>query len=68
MAEVGVGGGDADGLAVFEAQTGRGGAEDGRQDPTADPTGVHLLKLQEGLVFLWRGGSHRNYTSLRVTR
>lgn len=57
VAEVGVGGGDADGLARFQR-----GAEDRGEDTTADTTGVHLLELQEGLILLWReGNGHRNY-------
>lgn len=45
--EVGVGGGDADGLAGFQD---RGDHAD------AHPAGVHLLELEEGLIFLLRGG------------
>lgn len=53
MAEVGVGGGDADGLVGFQGRA------------TANPTGVHLLKLEEGLVLLRRGGAgHRNWTHM----
>lgn len=58
VAEVGVGGGDADGLVGLQSR-----AEDGRGNATANPAGVHLLKLEEGLVLLWRGGAgHRNWT------
>lgn len=57
VAEVGVGGGDADWLARFQ-----GGAEDRGEDATANPAGVHLLELEEGLILLWGGGNgHRNY-------
>lgn len=49
MAEVGVRGGDTDGLAGFEGQTRGGGAVDGGEDATAHSTGVHLLELKEGL-------------------
>lgn len=53
--EVGVGGGDADGLAGFQ-----GAAEDGGDTATASPAGVDLLELEEGLIFLLRGGDgHR---------
>lgn len=53
--EVGVGGGDADGLAGFQ-----GAAEDGGDTAAASPAGVDLLELEEGLIFLLRGGDgHR---------
>lgn len=54
--EVGVGGGDADGLvAGFQ-----GVAEDRGDEAAASPAGVDLLELEEGLVFLLRGGhGHR---------
>lgn len=58
MAEVGVRGGDADGLARFQ-----GRAEDRGKDMTANSTGVHLLELEVWLILLWRGGNgHRNYS------
>lgn len=58
VAEVGVGGRDADGLAGFQ-----GGAADGRGDTSADATGIDLLELQERLIFLWsRGDGHGNWT------
>lgn len=58
VAEVGVGGGDADGLAGFWC-----GAEDGGDDATVKPTGVDLLELQERPIFLRRGGGgHGNCT------
>lgn len=62
MAEVCVGRRDADGLAGFQGQTRRGGAEDGREDTTGDSTGIHLLELQQGLILLWGVSSHRNFT------
>lgn len=53
--EVGVGGGDADGLAGFQ-----GAAEDGGDTAAASPAGLDLLELEEGLIFLLRGGDgHR---------
>lgn len=56
--EVSVGGGDADGLAGFQ-----GVAEDGGDDAAASPAGVDLLELEEGLIFLLRGGDgHRKRT------
>lgn len=62
MAEVGVWGGDADGLAGLQRQAGRRGAEDRGEDVTSNSTGVDLLELQQGLVLLWKGGGHRSYT------
>lgn len=59
LAQVGVRGWDADGLAGFRVQT-------RRQDATADSTGIHLLELQEGLMLLWRGGGgHRSNRSFQ---
>lgn len=68
MAEVGVRGGDADGLAGFQGQARRGGAEDRREDAAANSTGVHLLELEEGLILLWGGGSSHRNNSLCITR
>lgn len=57
--EVSVGGGDADGLAGFQAV-----AEEGGDHAAARPAGVHLLELEEGLVFQLRGGDgHRGAAS-----
>lgn len=53
--EVGVGGGDADGLAGFQ-----GAAEDRGDAAAASPAGVDLLELEEGWIVLLRGGDgHR---------
>lgn len=58
VAEVGVGGRDADGLAAFQ-----GRAADGRGHASADATGIDLLELEEGLIFLWsRGDGHGDWT------
>lgn len=68
MAEVGVRGGDTDGLAGVEAQTGGAGAVDGGQNPPAGSAGVHLLEMQQGVILVWgRGSGHLNY-SLTFTR
>lgn len=64
MAQVGVGRRDADGLAAFECQTRRGGAEAWGEDAAATATGVHLLELQHGLIFLWRTSGHCKYREL----
>lgn len=57
MAVVGVRGGDADGLACFQ-----GGVEDRGDNTAANSTGIYLLELEEGLIFLYRAGtSHCNY-------
>lgn len=52
VAKFGVRGSDADGLAGFQGQARRGGAEDRSEDATTNSTGVHLLELEEGLILL----------------
>ena len=61
MAQLRVGGRDADGLAGVEGQTGRGRAEERRQDAAPHSAGVHFLELQQRLVPLGGGGGHHDY-------
>lgn len=64
MAQVGVRGGDAEGLATIQGQSRGGGAEEdgGENRGAARSAGVHFLELQKGHLSLWRAGRHSDGT------